>query len=106
MGISNKFHFIERDWVIYFPCVGNEGRPILKYGVAYRDRENKMSQPGRRINLEDVLKLPPILEGYPHTVGYFQESRGKLSRWTPEYIEHKKIQNKQDLIKWFYVIGV
>ena len=71
---SSKFHFIEIDWVLYFPSVGNEGRKYLKYGMAFRKRKTGKTQNGVRINLEDVLNETDIKERYPHTVGFYVES--------------------------------
>ena len=98
--MANKFHFREIDWVIYFPRTGNQGRRILNYGVAYRDRINKRTQPGIRINLSDVLAEPIIKTNYPHNIALFQRSVGKGNNWRPEYIEERTIQNEKDLIKW------
>lgn len=50
---------------------------IRKYGVAYRDRRKGESQPGERINLEDVMRKPEIQNNYPPTVGYFLHSSGR-----------------------------
>ncbi len=91
--VSHKFHFREIDWVIYFPSTGNEGRPYPKYGVAYRDRSRGVTQPGVRINLEDVMKKPEIQENYPHTVGYFLYSSGRGENWTPKYLKIRKVAN-------------
>lgn len=100
----NKYHFQEINWVIYFPSTGNEGRQILKYGIAYRDRENSRTQSGPRINLEDVLRLPKIHDQYPHTVGYFHKSTGKGKNWMPYYITVKVISDEKHLLEWFYKI--
>jgi hypothetical protein len=100
----NKFHFTEIDWFIYFPATGNQGRDIRKYGVAYRERIQSTTQQGPRINLEDVLVLPIIQNGYPHTVGFFQVSTGKGNNWLPNYIETRLIQNEEELLMWFLEI--
>jgi len=97
---SFKFHFQEIDWVIYFPSIGNEGRPYSKYGVAYRDRRSGITQPGVRINLEDVMKNPEIQEKYPHTVGYFLHASGKGRNWVPKYLETRKISNLNEFYKF------
>lgn len=98
--VSFKFHFQEIDWVIYFPSVGNEGRAYPKYGVAYRDRKSGLTQPGTRINLEDVVKKPEIQENFPHTVGYFLHSYGKGKNWRPNYLEVRKIANLDEFYKF------
>ncbi|MEM2970101.1 MAG: hypothetical protein QXR63_04115 [Candidatus Bathyarchaeia archaeon] len=98
--VSSKFHFQEIDWVIYFPRVGNEGRDYPKYGVAYRDRKIGLTQPGIRINLEEVVKKPEIQENFPHTVGYFLHSSGKGKNWLPNYLEVRKIANLNEFYKF------
>jgi len=103
---SFKFHFKEIDWVIYFPTIGNEGRPYQKYGVAYRDRRRGITQPGVRINMEDVMEKPEIQENYPHTVGYFLHSSGKGKGWAPEYLETRKVANLNeffDFLRDFHI---
>lgn len=99
-SIANKFHLKEIDWVIYFSAEGNEGKEIGKYGVAYRDRVNNTTQPGRRINFEDVLSKRKIQKNYPHTVGLFLESRGKGSSWYPDYIETRIVHSEKDFQEW------
>lgn len=98
--MTNKLHFTEIEWVIYFPSIGNQGRKIENYGVAYRDRMKKKTQVGIRINLSDVLTQPFIKTNYPHNVALFQKSVGKGSNWKPEYIEERTIRNEEDLIDW------
>jgi len=95
--VSAKFHFQEINWVIYFPSVGNEGRAYSRYGVAYRDRTRGVSQPGVRINLEDVVRKREIQENYPHTVGYYRNSSGKGQNWIPQYMETRTIADLEEL---------
>ena len=95
-----KLQFKEIDLVIYFPTSGNEGRNYLKYGVAFRDRRSGESQPGIRINLEDVLSKPEIKEHYPHTVGYFVNASGRGINYEPEYVETRIIENLQELLRF------
>ncbi len=96
----NKLHFKEIDWIIYFPSKGNEGRPLKNSGVAYRDRINKKTQPGHRINLGDVLVYPLIKNRYSHTIGLFQDSSGNGPSWTPAYIETQVIRSEEELLDW------
>ena len=103
---SSKFHFQEIDWVIYFPSIGNEGRPYPKYGVAYRDREKGVTQPGVRINLEDVMKKPEIRENYPHTVGYFLHSSGRGENWTPKYLEIREVADLNEFFNFLSELNV
>jgi len=100
MNKSNKLHFIDSDFLIYFPSAGNEGRSIQKYGVAYRDRKKKETQNGPRINLENVLALPSIKDNYPHNIGYYKDTTGKGKNWTPKYLETRVIRNEEELLEW------
>lgn len=99
-SIVNKFHFKEIDWIIYFPSRGNEGRQLVNYGVAYRDRINRKTQPGPKINLGNVFGEPLIQNGYPHSIGLFLDSSGKGPNWTPVYVETREINNKDEFLDW------
>ena len=90
---SFKFHFQEIDWVIYLPSHGNEGRKFAKYGVTFLDRKKGRSQNGRIVDLKDVLSIPEIKKGYPHTVGFYLASSGKGPNWKPDYLRTKKVRN-------------
>ncbi len=98
--IANKLHFKEIDWVIYFPSKGNEGRQLINYGIAYRDRRHGETQLGPKIDLRDVLARPEMRNGYPHRVGLFLDSFGKGVNWRPEYVETRTIRNENDLLSW------
>jgi len=103
---SSKFHFQEIDWIIYFPEFGNEGRLYVKYGVAFRDRRRSKTQPGIRINLEDVLEKSEIKNNYPHTVGYYLYSSGKSRNWTPTYLEILKISNVDEFFHFLKKLNI
>ena len=100
MSESSKFHFIEINWVLYFPSFGNEGREYPKYGVAFRDRQKSRSQDGRRISLRESLDEPDIKENYPHTVAYYVKSTGKGTAFTPSYKEKRTIRNVEEFYKF------
>ncbi len=99
-GLSNKLHLKDIDWIIYFPSTGNEGREVKNYGVAYRDRKNRKSQSGVKINLSDVLVNPLIKNQYPHKIALFRYSSGRGSNWSPYYIEERLINNQKELESW------
>ncbi len=103
---SFKFHLQEIDWVIYLPSHGNEGRAHTKYGVAYHDRKKGVSQPGRRIALEEVMSKTEIKERYPHTIGFFLNSRGKGKSWKPDYLRKKTIKNKKGFYSYLKELGL
>ncbi|MHA1334018.1 MAG: hypothetical protein ACTSPL_08120 [Candidatus Odinarchaeia archaeon] len=102
---SKKLHFIEADFVIYFPEYGNEGRILQKYGVAYRNRKTGETQQGPKINLEDVLKKPEIKDNYPHTVGYYINAKGRGENYQPDYIEKRVIKNEEELFTFIKEIN-
>jgi hypothetical protein len=104
--MSSKLHLIEIDFIIYFPSFGNENRSVYKYGVVYRDRKNNKTQPGVRINLEDVLALPNIKNGFPHTIGFFTDASGKGKTFLPIYKDKRKISSETELIQWIKVLGL
>jgi len=78
----------------------------MKYGVAYRDRKRGVSQPGMRIDLEDVVSKSEIQENYPHTVGYYLDSSGKGKNWVPEYLETRTIANLEEFIRFLRKLRV
>ncbi len=104
--MPSKLHFKEIDFVIYFPATGNENRDLKKYGVAYRDRANNQTQPGFRINFEDVLAIPSIQNNYPHTIGQFIEKSGRGKTYSPEYVEVKTVSDERELLLWIKEIGL
>jgi hypothetical protein len=105
---SRRLFFYETDLVIYFPSHGNDdGRSISKYGVRYRDFKNKRGQSGVAINLEDVLSLPQIKNGYPHTICYFEAMAIVKSKYPPENcIDRRKIQDENALYHWIAGLGL
>ena len=98
--VLSKFHFEEIDWVIFFPNSGNEGRPYQRYGVAYRDRVRGISQPGVRINLDDVMIMPSMRNNYPHTVHYYLDSIGRGNNWRPQYLETRSIASLEKFFQF------
>ena len=98
--VSKKFHFIEIDWIVYFPSKGNDGRSIQRYGVAFLDRNTGETQKGRKIYLEDVFSRPEITNRYPHTIRTYFESSGKKENFSPLYLEQHSTPNEEDLYTW------
>lgn len=103
---SSKFHFKEVDCVIYFPTSGNENRDYKQYGVGYRNRKKRESQPGKRIYLGEVLNEPGIGNSFPHTVGYCLESFGTGINYTPRYIETRTIRNAEEFFSFLSDLGI
>ena len=92
--------------MIYFPSHGNEGRKYGKYGVTYRDRKKGRSQPGRIINLADVLRKSEIKKKFPHTVGFYLASSGKGSNWNPDYLRVKTVRSLKGFNNFLRELGM
>ncbi|MCJ7560741.1 hypothetical protein MUO79_09050 [Candidatus Bathyarchaeota archaeon] len=97
---TKKFHFQEIDWIVYFPSYGNEGK-YRNYNVTFRDRKRKITQPGKRVKLCEVLDRPEIENNYPHTVGFYKESSGKGAKFRPYYLELRKIRAVEEF--WMFL---
>ena len=76
---SKKFYFQEMDWIISFPNEGNEGKKYCFYSVQFFDRRNKQST--HNAILADVVDSPMFENGFPHTVGFFRDSRGQRGQF-------------------------
>ena len=107
-GPSKRLYFYEIDLVIYFPTHGNDdGRSLPKYGVRYRDFKNKSDQAVRAINLEDVLALSMIKNGYPHTICYFEAEAKVKNKYPPKVcVDRRIIQNENGLLSWIAELGL
>jgi hypothetical protein len=106
LGTSDKFHFREIDWVLYFSSTGNKTRKYPKYGVSYLNRKKGYTQPGFRIDLINVLNESSIKDNYPHTVSYYRESEGKGADFKPSYIETRTVRNKEDFFKFLSALEI
>lgn len=93
---TKKFHFIEIDWVIYFPRHGNKGN-YRDYNVSFRDRKKGATHARKGIKLGEVLDKPEVDRGYPHTVGFYKVSSGRGANFKPQYLELRKIGTVEDL---------
>jgi hypothetical protein len=88
------FHFIELDWLIYFPPSGNQGK-YVGYSVLFNGRKNGNAQPETCVNLGELLDKREISECYPHTVGYFKTS-GEARNSVPEYLELRIVRSVEE----------
>jgi hypothetical protein len=92
MGDEMKaFHFMEVDWLIYFPASGNQGK-YVGYSVFFTYRKSGTAQPETHVCLGELLDKPEISECYPHTVAYFKTALGEQLGSTPEYLELRIIR--------------
>ena len=97
---TKKFHFMEIDWLVYFPRYGNKGK-YLNYSVMLIDRKKGTNQAGKLGKLEEVLENPEFEKRYPHTVGYYKESSGEGASFKPEYLEIRKIRTVEEF--WLFL---
>ncbi|MBT0159895.1 hypothetical protein G4O51_07910 [Candidatus Bathyarchaeota archaeon A05DMB-2] len=91
---TKAFHFIEADWLIYFPACGNQGK-YVGYNVLFSDKKSGTSKPEARVTLGELLDKPEISERYPHTVGYFKPFAESLDS-APEYLELRIIRSVEE----------
>lgn len=95
-----KFHFIELDWLIYFPKYGNKGK-YIDYNVRFTEHNNKSAKPEKHVTLREILENPKFDRCYPHTVGYFKQESRKGKRLNPEYLEIRRINTIEDF--WLFL---
>ena len=92
---SKKFHFIEIDWIVYFPRSGNKGK-YLSYNVTLIDRTKEEKHVGKLVTIREIVENPEFEMRYPHTVGFYKEFAGEGSGFKPEYLEIRKIETVED----------
>jgi len=97
---TKKFHFMEMDWIVYFPKCGNKGK-YLGYNVILVDRKKGAGQPEKNVTLDEILEDPEFERCYPHTVGYYKESCGDGAEFNPEYLEIRKISTIEEF--WLFL---
>jgi hypothetical protein len=97
---TKKFHFVEMDWLVYFPRDGNKGK-YLQYTVMFIDRKKGADQPETLVTLGEILESREFEQRYPHTVGFFKEASGKGADFKPEYLQIKKIGTVEEF--WLFL---
>jgi hypothetical protein len=96
---TKNFHFMEMDWLVYFPKDGNKGK-YLGYNVLLRDRKKVIAEP-ERITLQEILETPEFETKYPHTIGYYKEASGEGAEFKPEYLEIRRINSVEEF--WLFL---
>jgi len=66
------FHFQELNWLIFFPCTGNDGRKYLYYSVEFLDQGKGKAR--AKVCLAEIVDSPEFEKSNPHTVGFFKGS--------------------------------
>ena len=82
------------NWVISFPCAGNEGRKYLYYSVEYEDLSK--SEGRKKLCLGEILEDPKFEENYPYTVGFFKGSINEKIESGSSYLEIRIIRSIED----------
>jgi len=97
---TKKFHFVEMDWLVYFPRDGNKGK-YWQYTVMFIDRKKGADQPENLVMLGEILESHEFEQRYPHTVGFFKEASAKGADFKPEYLEIRKIGTVEEF--WLFL---
>ena len=97
---TKKFHFMEMDWLVYFPKDGNKGK-YLGYNVLLIDRKKVAAEPEKRITLQEILEAPEFEKNYPHTIGYYKEASGEGAEFKPAYLEIRRISAIEEF--WLFL---
>ncbi|MGE5533817.1 MAG: hypothetical protein ACM3UN_05655 [Bacillota bacterium] len=99
-----KFYFQEKDWIIVFPNLGNEGRKYLFYSVQLIDRRNKRNSPCAI--LVDIIDTPTFENGYPYTVGFFRGPVDELGNFDPDFLELRLVRCLEDFWKFLNDLNI
>jgi hypothetical protein len=97
---TKKFHFMEIDWLVYFPKCGNQGK-YLNYKVTLIDRKKGTNHPEKIVKIEEIVENPDFEKQYPHTVGFYKESSGEGAEFKPEYLEIRRISTVEEF--WLFL---
>jgi len=60
-----------------------------------------MNQAGKAAILGEFLDSLEVDNNYPHTVGYYKESKGEGASFQPEYLELRKIRSIEEF--WLFL---
>ena len=97
---TKKFHFMEIDWLVYFPKHGNKGK-YLTYNIMLIDRKKNPTELGKPVKLGEILENQEFEKRYPHTVGFYKEFSGDGAEFKPEYLEIRKITTAEEF--WLFL---
>ena len=102
-GQRKVFHFQELDWIISFPETENLGKKYLHYSVSFLDR--KKGNFKDRTYLDEILSSPEFENSFPHTAGFFKESKSKTDQ-VPSYLEIRIIQSIEEFWKFLNDLNI
>jgi hypothetical protein len=98
-----SFHFQEKDWLISFPNVGNEGRKYLYYSVKFTNRKNGENL---QICLTEIVDSPEFEENFPHTIGFFKGAIDEKIDLKSAYLEIRIVRSIEELWKFLNDLNI
>jgi hypothetical protein len=96
------FHFLELDWLLYFPAEGNRGE-YCRYTVLLK-RKGKENCEEQNVALGAVLERLELDEHYPHTVGFSKAASDEKPNAELRYMEIRRIHNVNEF--WLFLNAV
>jgi hypothetical protein len=104
-GAPKKNFFLrEIDWLISFPCSGNEGRKYANYTVDFFDL--KTNKTNRQIPLFQVIDSPIFDQGYPHTVCLFRGDIKDTVDFHPDFLEMRIVNCIEEFWKFLNDLNI
>ena len=97
------FHFLELDWLVYFPAEGNRGK-YCRYTALLKERKGNESHKQHSITVGELLERAEFEEHYPHTVGFFKAALDEQSDTELRYLEIRTIHDVNEF--WLFVNSV
>jgi len=97
------FHFQEKDWIISFPSVGNEGRKYLYYSVKFTKGKDSEE---RQVCLTEVVDSPEFEGNFPYTVGYFKSPIDDKSDLKAIYLEIRIVRSIEEFWKFLNDLNI
>ena len=89
------FHFLELDWLLYFPMEGNRGE-YFGYTVLLYERKGKQKSEQDAVTLGSILERAELGEHYPHTVGFSKAAPDEKSDGKLTYMEIRTIHDAHE----------
>jgi hypothetical protein len=89
------FHFLELDWLLYFPVEGNRGE-YFGYTILLNERKRKQKSQQNAVTLGSVLERVELDEHYPHTVGFSKAAPDDEANEELTYMEIRTIHNTHE----------
>ena len=98
-----SFHFQEKNWIISFPSMGNEGRKYLYYSVKFTNPKNKEN---KHVCLTEIVDRPEFEGNFPYTVGYFKAPIDEKNDLRSIYLEIRIIRSIEEFWKFLNDLNI